>query len=160
MTRQPATQPMPRQPAPASITIEIPANTSVILRVVPDPPATERPNYGTAAGAALAAHVTAFLGLREALPPHTLPGRQVFRPGSFLPELANLAEVLIVEPHDDPTKPNRRYAGWAADITTPEQALTGVWYGATPMTVLACLVDDLQQYLLAQRAKEQRGAAS
>jgi hypothetical protein len=150
-----------RQPPHAAITIEIPANTSVILRVVPDPPTApaDPADYGAAAGAALAAHVTAFLGLREARPPHALPGRQVFRPGSFLPELANLAEVLIVEPHHDPTKPNQRYAGWAADITTPDRPITGVWYGATPMTVLACLVDALQQYLLAQRAKEQRGAS-
>lgn len=146
---------MTHQRPPASITIEIPAHTNIVLRVSPEPP----PGLsGTAEGAALAARVTAFLGLREGRA-ERMSARQVFRPGDFMPELGNLREVLIVEPHADPANPGRRFAAWAADLATPEQALSGVWYGASPMTVLACLVDDLQQYLLAQRAKEQRGAS-
>ncbi|MEI7772933.1 MAG: hypothetical protein WCI67_23285, partial [Chloroflexales bacterium] len=95
----------------------------------------------------------------EAQDAHALRARQVFRPGDFLPELANLREVLVVEPHHDPASPGRRFVAWAADLATPGQAIGGVWYGASPMTVLACLVDDLQQYLLGLRAKEQRGAS-
>jgi len=99
-------------------------------------------------GEPLADLVATLLGLTPTTqddPDRIILRRMTFTAQDFFPDL-DLDEVRVVEPHRDPAHLGRRYVGWCADAAAPDTPTGGVGYGATPMAVLAALVDDIHQY--------------